>query len=131
MAKILAVDDSLPLLTTLRALLEASGFEVVTCSDPKRAVTLVERNKFDLLVTDFDMPGIDGLCFAKQARAADYRGPILMSTGSDRVYGLGICWIDRLLPKSAPVGALIQEIRTLTTAGMLSELVRRDTPWAA
>src|SRR6266571_4405523 len=60
-ARILLVDDEASIRLTLGALLERAGYDVTSAESGEQAVQLLERQPFDLLLTDLKMPGIDGM----------------------------------------------------------------------
>jgi two-component system chemotaxis response regulator CheY len=62
--KILIVDDSLPMRSVIKKTVKASGFrvgELVDASNGKEALDIVKRKRFDLVLTGYNMPGMDGL----------------------------------------------------------------------
>ena len=59
--RILVVDDEQSMRDTLQIMLEKEGFEVDMASGGQEAVERFERGKFDLVVTDLKMPGMDGI----------------------------------------------------------------------
>ncbi len=59
-AKILVVDDEYRLLTSLEALLSAEGFRVATALGGLNACEALERDNYDLVLLDLNMPDIDG-----------------------------------------------------------------------
>ncbi|HEY5122614.1 MAG TPA: sigma-54 dependent transcriptional regulator [Ignavibacteria bacterium] len=61
MKKILVVDDDLTIQRILKNVIENSGFEVFTASDGKEAFTKVKKMKFDVLITDLNMPHLNGI----------------------------------------------------------------------
>ena len=56
----LVADDASGMRTYLRTILVAAGFEVVEVGDGGEAFDAIMAGSFDLLVTDLDMPGMDG-----------------------------------------------------------------------
>ena len=83
MAKcILIVDDSMSLRTTLGIALKGSGYEVVDAVDGKDALSKLDGRKYNLIISDVNMPNMDGLTFVKAAKAMPaYRfTPVLMLT---------------------------------------------------
>ncbi|GAB2893933.1 response regulator [Uliginosibacterium flavum] len=83
MAKcILIVDDSMSLRTTLGIALKSSGYDVVDAVDGKDALTKLDGRKYNLIISDVNMPNMDGLTFVKAAKAMPaYRfTPVLMLT---------------------------------------------------
>lgn len=83
MAKtILAVDDSGSLRQMVAFSLKASGYQVVEAVDGKDGLEKARRQRFDLVLTDQNMPGMDGLTLIRSLRTTPgYEAvPILMLT---------------------------------------------------
>jgi len=84
MARILLADDDKGALDLVRRALELDGHNVTTADDGSEAQSVVNAGGFDLLVTDVQMPGLDGISLAKAAVA---RHPgmrvVLMSAYAD------------------------------------------------
>ena len=82
--KILIVEDEQHLADGLRFNLEAEGYEAVIASDGDVALELLGAGKFDAVVLDVMLPGVDGFEVARTMRAmADYT-PVLMLTARSR-----------------------------------------------
>jgi DNA-binding NtrC family response regulator len=61
MIKILIVDDEKDILDSLKKALNRTGFdEITTVNNPKIALEIVKAVKFDVLITDIDMPNLNG-----------------------------------------------------------------------
>ena len=60
--KILIVEDDKTLLEAIKFKLENEGYHVEKAEDGWEALTVVERNKIDLIISDIMMPNISGLC---------------------------------------------------------------------
>jgi two-component system chemotaxis response regulator CheY len=89
MTRILAVDDSPSMRDMVRIALTSAGFEVTSASDGKEALELARQSSFDLVLSDVNMPVMDGIELIRALRSeANYRHtPILMLTteaGPDR-----------------------------------------------
>jgi len=82
MARILAVDDSAAMRQMVGITLTGAGHEVQQAADGREALTIAERQKFDLVITDVNMPVMDGLTLVRHLRALpNYRGvPLLVLT---------------------------------------------------
>ncbi len=82
MKKILIVDDSKSILEAISFGLEESGFEIEKAVNGRDALSRFDGAKFDLLLTDFHMPEMNGLDLIKQVRKIDeYKYlPILVLT---------------------------------------------------
>jgi DNA-binding NarL/FixJ family response regulator len=83
--RILVVDDSALMRHSLRTLLEAQDDWKVCdeASDGREAVEKFDKNKFDVIVLDFQMPGMNGLDAAKLITQRSPSTPILMVTLHD------------------------------------------------
>ncbi len=81
MAQILIVDDSDVFINLLSYALEDAGYKNLTLAlDGKKALDLVKNKKFDLILTDFYMPKLNGIELTKAIRLIpEYKNtPILM-----------------------------------------------------
>ena len=80
--KILVVDDSLSNRTALRLMIEALGHEVCTAVDGADALLQIEKSLFKLIITDLEMPNMNGLEMVESLRtwAGTKELPIIMVT---------------------------------------------------
>jgi|SRR5690606_6828432 len=87
MKRILAVDDSPSMREMVRSALTSAGFEVVQATDGDEALRLAREQQFDLVLSDVNMPNMDGLALIRALRAeSGYRHtPILMLTTESSV----------------------------------------------
>jgi len=86
---ILTVDDSPSIRLMMKLTLTAQGYEVVQASDGVEALELARQRVADLVLTDVNMPRMDGLTLIKELRALpEYKNvPMLILTtesGQDR-----------------------------------------------
>ncbi len=82
MARILAVDDSAAMRQMVGITLTGAGHQVEQAVDGVQALQIAERQKFDLVITDVNMPNMDGITLVRELRArAGYRFvPLLVLT---------------------------------------------------
>ncbi len=81
MGRILAVDDELDMLALLKMIIEGySEHQVMTTNNPLEAAELVEKEKFDLLLTDLKMPGLDGMELLTLAKKRDEDALVMVIT---------------------------------------------------
>ncbi len=81
MGRILAVDDELDMLALLKMIIEGySEHQVMTTNNPLEAAELVENEKFDLLLTDLKMPGLDGMELLTLAKKRDEDALVMVIT---------------------------------------------------
>lgn len=91
--KILAVDDSATIRQMVALTLRGAGYEVLEAADGADGLAKAKRERVSLVLTDQNMPGMDGLTLVRNLRALpDYKtAPILMLTteSSDEVKAQG------------------------------------------
>lgn len=67
--KVLVVDDSFTSRGLLKSIIEAAGYLVTTANDGHEAWNVLKQNEFDLLVSDIEMPKMDGFVLTSKVRA--------------------------------------------------------------
>ena len=99
MAAILVVDDEQPILELIKNALQKDG-HIVTGYTSAEQIQLEELNRYELIILDIMMPGIDGFSFCKKIRGL-VDCPILFLTAktleNDITYGLGLGADDYLI----------------------------------
>ena len=82
MARILAVDDSAAMRQMVGITLTGAGHEVEQAADGCEALQMAARSKFDLIITDVNMPRMDGITLVRELRGlASYKYvPMLVLT---------------------------------------------------
>jgi CheY-like chemotaxis protein len=78
--RILVVDDEPFVCDAVKMMLEFDGHTIETASGGKDALAQFEKGKFDLVITDYAMPGMKGNELAAQIRVLDPKQPIVMIT---------------------------------------------------
>ncbi len=116
--KVLLVDDSLVTREMERRLLEDAGFEVRAAADAGEGLNYLGEGEFDCLVTDIEMPGMDGYQFTRHLREIPQFNqlPIIVVSTRDRAE-------DRL--EGLQAGADAYLTKQGLDAGELVDLVRR------
>lgn len=79
--KILVVDDDPQLLDTLVELLEEEGARVVTASNGADAIRLSHAQAFDVIISDIQMPEIDGIELVRRLSKLQEGKPVILMTG--------------------------------------------------
>jgi CheY-like chemotaxis protein len=117
--RILVVDDEPLVLNSLRMVLTFGGHQVETARNGVEALAMFERGKYDLVITDFGMPGMDGLALAGAIKARSPGHPILMITAhAEAIAGNGEkhSRIDLLLAKPFSVEQLEEALARVFSA---------------
>jgi len=79
-ASILVVDDEPAIQDILTWALSAEGYRVATAGSGEEALSRVEREDFDVIVTDIVMPGLDGLEVLERSRMLNPRAAVIVMT---------------------------------------------------
>ena len=119
---VLLVDDESAVCSAVEELLRRLNYTVTACSDPRRAVEVLRANPsgFDLILTDLNMPGMNGLALARSVQQIRPNLPVLLATGSAggcspetaREHG-----IRDFVPKPIKVGHLVECIERALVGG--------------
>ena len=80
--KILIVDDSMSIRQMVEVTLKGAGYDVETAADGKLALDKCQTNRYDFVLTDQNMPNMDGITLIKSLRGmASYKAvPIIVLT---------------------------------------------------
>jgi two-component system chemotaxis response regulator CheY len=80
--RILAADDSLSMRQVVKAVLSDAGYEVIEAVDGKDALAKLAKGPVNLIMTDLNMPNLDGVGVVKAVRADPVHRltPVLMVT---------------------------------------------------
>ena len=81
MARILVVDDDRGMRDYLEIMLSREGYDVNTASGGKEALTLCRKHKFDLVITDLKMSGMDGVELLKSLKEVSPESMTILITG--------------------------------------------------
>lgn len=79
--EVLVVDDEAVVLTVLREALRRGGFRVTTAASAEEAIDLMRKRRFDLVLTDKNLPGASGLDVLRAARKLNPAPAIVLITG--------------------------------------------------
>ncbi|MFC5357907.1 response regulator [Azospirillum himalayense] len=97
---VLVAEDEVLVAWALRAILEEAGYQVTLAHDGVQALALQAQTPADVLLTDLQMPRLDGLALIRQLRAAYPTLPVVVMT-------------------DAPDASALDELRSATAAGTI------------
>lgn len=121
--RILVVDDEPSVCQTLRLTLTHEGYAVQTAWSGKEALTLLNQERYDLVLTDFTMSGMKGDELAKIIHERWPGIPIVMLTGSAEILrssGTPLPGVDALIGKPFAMEELRTTIATVLAGSELS-----------
>lgn len=112
--RVLILDDDLKTVDTVALLVAALGYTAVRCSEPTHAIHRLESEHFDLFLSDYDMPQINGLEVIELLRKKHIEVPALLMSGHATIVDptkTGPLKITHVLKKPFTVAELEQALR--------------------
>lgn len=85
MPSILVIDDEAAIRETLKEILEYEKYEVTLAEDGSKGLQLLQKNTFDVILSDVKMPGIDGMDLLDRVQALAPDVPMVMISGHGSV----------------------------------------------
>ena len=79
--RLLIVDDDKVALANMAHILDGQGYEIVSTHSGSEALKLLEKQEFDVVVTDLRMPKIDGMEILERCRQLDPNSEVIVITG--------------------------------------------------
>jgi len=123
--KVLLVEDEKKIADTLSKGLKELNYHVETAYDGKIGLRLFEAGDFDLVITDINLPGINGYDLCKTIRSRNQHVPIIMltalNTTDDKIHGFD-AGADDYLVKPFEFKELLVRIRALLKRTMNQQL---------
>ena len=131
---VLQIDGDLVFLKEAKAVLEAKGeFEVCTVLSVKDAFRRLEKGQYDVIVSDYQIPGKDGLQFLRELREGGNAIPFIVFTGKGReevavkALNLGADgYFNKIGAPETVYGELAHGIRQAVARRMVEEALRRS-----
>ncbi len=113
--KVLIIEDDTELLMVLSMYLKKYGMQTACAEDPYIGLSMLTQDKFDLIILDLTLPGMDGLEVVKKIREQS-NIPIIISSArndlTDKVIGLER-GADDYMPKPYDPRELVTRIKTI------------------
>jgi DnaJ family protein C protein 27 len=117
--RILVVDDDERIVTEIvRELSDHWGFEVSTCGSGQAARMVLQQSRFDLLITDWQLPDLDGLTLIRetQERSPETVTVLMTAFGSDEIGPLAHAYAHHYIEKPFLVEELANVISSIFPA---------------
>jgi CheY-like chemotaxis protein len=121
-ARILLVDDNKLGLAARKSVLEELGYGITTAVEGKEALEQFAREKFDLVITDYKMPRMNGVELIKKIRELSPGVPIIMISGYAEALGM----TEANTGANAVIAKSASEVQHLIRS--VSRLLRRTVP---
>jgi len=117
MAHILLVEDSPEVSMTVREILETAGHTIEDAPSGKEAIKLLQGGKFDAIVSDIWMPGMDGIALLKEIRGSGNDIPVVVISG-----GAPNAPLTYTAPLAATFGANVVVYKPFETTELLKAI---------
>jgi two-component system, OmpR family, alkaline phosphatase synthesis response regulator PhoP len=117
--KVLIAEDEKPMAKALDIKFRKSGFEVLTVFDGKMAldVLLKTKDKFDILLLDLMMPGVDGFEVMEKLNAANIKIPIIVLSNLSQTEDMAKCKAlgaaDFCVKSDSPISEIVEKVRKI------------------
>lgn len=116
--RILVVDDEPLVCDSTKRILAHDGHEVVIAASGEEALALFQKGKFDLVITDYEMPAMKGDALAVAIKALAPQQPVLMITAYVEpllTEGNSLTGVDLMVSKPFTLPELRQAVANLTS----------------
>lgn len=124
---ILVCDDDKDIVAATTIYLETEGYQVFSAYNGREALSVIEKEKIDLVIADIMMPVMDGISFVRKLRETNII-PVIMLTArsedSDKVLGLGIGADDYVTKPFNPIELIARvksQLRRFKQFGAIKE----------
>jgi len=82
--KVLVVDDNDFIRIAVSKMLSRLGYEVASADSGENGLSIFLKNIFDIVLSDYEMPGMDGVAFACSIKNSSPRTRVVIMTGAGR-----------------------------------------------
>jgi EAL domain-containing protein (putative c-di-GMP-specific phosphodiesterase class I)/CheY-like chemotaxis protein len=124
---VLVVDDEPAICRLFSRVLGTAGYEAVTAQGGAEATKAVANTRFDAIVSDISMPGMDGLQLLRTVRGTDFDVPVILITG-DPTLDTAIRAVEygalRYLSKPIEPAALVEVVEQACRLSRLARIKR-------
>ncbi|MEA1997398.1 MAG: response regulator [Gemmatimonadota bacterium] len=112
MKRLLIVDDEKHLRLLYKTEFESEGYQVDTAADAKGALSMFEREHYDLVILDIKMPGMDGIEALGKFLGRDNKLPVIINSAYDSYKDNFMSWAaDSYVIKSSDLTELKQKVK--------------------
>ncbi len=112
MKKLLIVDDEKHLRLLYQTEFEAEGYQADTAADAMEALAMFEHERYDLIILDIKMPGMDGIEALGKFLGRDNKIPVIINSAYDSYNDNFMSWAaDSYVIKSSDLAELKQKVK--------------------
>jgi len=113
---ILVVDDNKFLRIAVSKMLSRLGYEVLSADSGENGLSIFLKNKFDVVLSDYEMPGMDGVAFACSIKKSSPSTQVVIMTGAGRetVLARKTTAVDEVISKPFTLAEIDEMIQSLS-----------------
>jgi len=113
---VLVVDDNEFLRIVVSKMLSRLGYEVSSADSGESGLRIFLKNRFDIVLSDYEMPGMDGVAFACCIKKTAPRTQVVIMTGAgtETVFSRNSAAVDEVISKPFSLAEIDQTIQNLS-----------------
>jgi DNA-binding response OmpR family regulator len=114
--KILIIEDEKPLAHVLQLKLSHEGFDVIATQSGEEGLQYLAKEKFDLVLTDLIIPGVDGFKILETIQEKKMKTPVIVITNLNqeedkkRVFDLGAS--SFFVKSNSPISEIVENVKS-------------------
>jgi CheY-like chemotaxis protein len=114
--RILVVDDNHGLRIAVSKMLSRLGYEVSSADSGENGLSIFFKNRFDIVLSDYEMPGMDGVAFACSIKKSSpwTRVVIMTGAGKETVFSRESTAVDEVVSKPFTLAEIDETIQNLS-----------------
>lgn len=113
--KILILEDEKPLAHALELKLTHEGFDVVTTDNGELGISILEKEKFDLVLSDLIMPGVDGFGLLEEIKTKKMKIPVIIMTNlnqeEDKKRSFDLGAVDFFVKSNSTLSEIVEGVK--------------------
>jgi CheY-like chemotaxis protein len=112
---ILVVDDNDACRIVVSKMLSRLGYEVSSADSGENVLSIFLKRKFDIVLSDYEMPGMDGVALACSVKKSSPRTRVVIMTGTGReiVFSRNSTSVDEVISKPFTLASIDETIKDL------------------
>ena len=110
---ILVVEDNNALRILVSKMLSRLGYEVLSADSGENGLSIFLKRKFDIVLSDYEMPGMDGVALACSVKKSSPRTRVVIMTGTGKeiVFSRNSTSVDEVISKPFTLASIDETIK--------------------
>jgi CheY-like chemotaxis protein len=118
--RILVVDDNHGLRIAVSKMLSRLGYEVSSADSGENGLSIFFKNRFDIVLSDYEMPGMDGVAFACSIKKSSpcTRVVIMTGVGKETVFSRESAAVDEVISKPFSLAEIDETLQNVSSKAL-------------